>query len=62
MTWHPPKDAADGLILAGARRRRDVYVPWEQTRIATLIHPLMPTVMDWLIRWVVLSGEGGGDT
>ena len=26
VTWHPPKDAADGLILAGARRRRDVYV------------------------------------
>ena len=36
-------------------------MPWEQTRIATLIHPLMPTFMDWVIRCVVLSGEGSGD-
>merc|ERR1719321_155607 len=50
MTWHPPSDAADALIQGGALRWRTVFVPWSQTRILTLLFPLMPTTMDWLIR------------
>lgn len=57
MNWRPPDEAALALLKAGARRWRDVYTPWEQTRIATLLHPLMPTTMDWVIRLVTLSGE-----
>ena len=58
IVWHPPVVAAEGLLTAGARRWRQVFVPWEQTRIATLLHPLMPETMDWVIRYVTLSGEG----
>jgi NAD(P)-dependent dehydrogenase (short-subunit alcohol dehydrogenase family) len=57
VTWHQPAKAASALMQATARRLRDVYVPWEQTRIATLLHPLMPTLMDWVIRTFTLSGE-----
>jgi short-subunit dehydrogenase len=50
VVWSPPADAASALLKAGARRWRTVYVPWEQTRIITLLHPLMPELMDWVIR------------
>lgn len=54
MPWSPPGMAADALIMAGARRLREVYVPWEQTRIVTLLHPLAPELMDWVIRKITL--------
>ena len=57
VTWHPPADAAAALLKGAARGWRVVYTPWEQTRIATLLHPLMPAVMDWVVRLVTLSGE-----
>lgn len=57
MDWRPPDEAAIALLKAGARRWREVYTPWEQTRIVTLLHPLMPSAMDWVIRTVTLSGE-----
>jgi len=54
MDWRPPSEAATALLSASARRWRDVYTPWEQTRIITLLHPLFPTSMDAVIRLIVL--------
>lgn len=50
IVWHPPADAAASIITAGARRSRVVYAPWEQVRLAALLHPLMPSAFDWVIR------------
>jgi len=50
MDWRPPSEAAVALLKAGARRWRDVYTPWEQTRIITLLHPWAPTALDWVVR------------
>lgn len=58
IVWHPPAVAAEGLLTAGARRWRQVFVPWSQTRVASLLYPLCPEVMDWVVRYVTLSGEG----
>jgi len=30
---------------------------FRQTRLASLLHPLMPETMDWVVRLVTLSGE-----
>jgi short-subunit dehydrogenase len=54
VTWSPPAVAASALLKAGARRWRTVYVPWEQTRIITLLHPLMPALMDWVIQKIMV--------
>jgi NAD(P)-dependent dehydrogenase (short-subunit alcohol dehydrogenase family) len=57
VAWHPPSQAASGLLLGCARGLRTVYVPWSQTRLAGLLHPLAPAAMDWVVRLVTLSGE-----
>ena len=57
VTWSPPELAARDLLKAGARGWNTVYTPWSQIRIASLLHGLMPEVMDWVVRYVTLSGE-----
>lgn len=53
MDWRPPSEAAIALLTAGARGWNEVYTPWEQTRIISLLHPLMPSTIEWVIRKIV---------
>ena len=57
VQWSDPSLAARDLLTAGARGWQTVYTPWSQIRIASFLHGMVPEVMDWVVRYVTLSGE-----
>ncbi|VDI38219.1 chromatin assembly factor 1 subunit B [Mytilus galloprovincialis] len=47
-----PPDAAYAIIRGGALRAREIYFPYMETRVLTLLRDLLPRTVDYINRWV----------
>ncbi|CAC5401755.1 HSD11B1 [Mytilus coruscus] len=47
-----PPDAAYAIIRGGALRAREIYFPYMETKILTMLRDLLPRTVDYINRWV----------